>query len=563
MTTPHLFIGFENEPYFPGQEVTGVVVLVVTEPVKAVSLEVRWRGMEYVSWTEAIQRNVVERERILFDSSQRLWPKPISSSKSDGISREEGEESGEESIDLEAEPARTSFRRGKEIKTYGGDRGQTLQPGTYTYHLKWRLPRNLPLSFEDETSAKWMSSEGAIAPKMLSKGQTFIRYYATASLVICKQTRVKVDASMMSQEANAFSVEKSRLEASSAKSDQGLEGEKQALEGVVVKLGSERVLPQEMLKEVTKSISAKKHFKVLEDIPLMALTGQPPLIAAAEKTFLFGADAPLRMTITLENGGIAFVGSSFYATIGIENKSSRTVDGVRIGVDCITTFRVAPPVVAPVVAGLAGSQVQSLHPTAIPPHQSPSDYIENVTRRENILNTTLSELTNIQGSSPLKASRISVSLPSFWPGSIVSSVHVERRYELFAEAIITMGTNLTVRCPLRLLEWCDFFSLTLPHLASSILQDSDLEDFDISDDSADVLPSSSSSSSAAAAAAHPPIAPSSSSSSSPSPSSQPSQSSPNPQPSSSSSNPPSDPQPSSSAVAQDDIAIEDSSSMDD
>lgn len=42
MTAPHIFLGFENEPFFPGQEVTGVLVMVVTEPVKAVSLEVRW-----------------------------------------------------------------------------------------------------------------------------------------------------------------------------------------------------------------------------------------------------------------------------------------------------------------------------------------------------------------------------------------------------------------------------------------------------------------------------------------------------------------------------------------
>ena len=44
MAAPHIFLGFENEPFFPGQEVTGVLVMVVTEPVKAVSLEVRWYG---------------------------------------------------------------------------------------------------------------------------------------------------------------------------------------------------------------------------------------------------------------------------------------------------------------------------------------------------------------------------------------------------------------------------------------------------------------------------------------------------------------------------------------
>jgi hypothetical protein len=44
MATPHLFLGFDNESFFPGQEVTGVLVLVVTQPVKALTLQVHWCG---------------------------------------------------------------------------------------------------------------------------------------------------------------------------------------------------------------------------------------------------------------------------------------------------------------------------------------------------------------------------------------------------------------------------------------------------------------------------------------------------------------------------------------
>jgi hypothetical protein len=400
------------------------------------------RGVEFVSWTEAIQKNMTERERILFDSVQQLWPKnELLGEKNSSASMELGE-SGEESVDLEAEPAKTSFKKSKVLKTFGGNRAQTLVPGTYTYHLRWKLPLNLPLSFEDSTNATWMGSEGAVVPKMLSKGKSYIRYYATASLLTCRQ--------------------------------------------VVVKSEPIKDLPmdptQSLTKEVNKTISTRSLFKVIEDIPLIALTGQPPIISSQEKTFLFASDAPLKLTISLANGGLAFVGNSFTATIAVDNKSSRTVDSVRIGIDCITTLRVAAPHQPPVLAGLAGSQVQHIHPEAAS-KSSPNDWIDNVTHREVVLNTTLSELTNIVGGSN-KASRISVTIPTYWPGSIVTSVHIERRYELFAECIVTMGTNLTTRCPIRLLEWCDHFARSLPDLAPVIAdEDHDLDEFDIEDSS--------------------------------------------------------------------------------
>lgn len=399
------------------------------------------RGVEYVSWTEALQK-VTERERSLFDIGEQLWPvnehtrRALGKSNSEAI---EDEESAEEEVDLNAEPAKTSFKKSKPLKTYGGDRAQTLVPGTYTYHLRWKAPLGLPLSFEDSTSATWMGSEGAVVPKMLSKGHSYIRYHALVSLVVCKSIQVQTKPS-------------DTLPASS------------------------------YWKEVSKTIDARGYFKMLEDVPVGALTAQPPLQSTQEKTFLFGGDAPLRLSVVVENGGLAFVGKSFNAVISVDNKSSRAVELVRIGIDCFTTFRVAAPKTAPVQAGLAGSQVQHLHPDATV-QVAEGQWIDNVTRRENILNTGLNELSNIAGGS-LKASRISITVPSYWPGSIVTSVHIERRYEFFAECVVSMGTNLITRCPIRLLEWCDFFNQVLPDIAPS-QQERDLEEFDIDDDDID------------------------------------------------------------------------------
>lgn len=42
MSTPHVFLQFDKQAFFPGQEVTGVVVLVVTQPVKALNLQIQW-----------------------------------------------------------------------------------------------------------------------------------------------------------------------------------------------------------------------------------------------------------------------------------------------------------------------------------------------------------------------------------------------------------------------------------------------------------------------------------------------------------------------------------------
>lgn len=388
-----------------------------------------------MSWTEALQTQT-ERERILFSHSEQLWPQNEHVTRgSAGSDTNLDEESAEEEVDLDAEPARTSFKKSKPIKTFGGDRAQTLVPGTYTYHLRWKSPLGVPLSFEDNQSAAWVASEGAVVPKMVSKGKSYIRYSGLASLTICKTIQVE------------------------AKPDQHL--------------------PSNIyLKEVSRSIEARDYFKLLEDVPLAALASQPPLQATQEKTFLFGGDNPLRLSVMLENGGLVFAGRSLTAIISVDNRSTRQIETVRVGVDCITTFRVGAPKTAPVLAGLAGSQVQALHPDAAKTGEG--EWIDNVSRRENILNTGLTELSNIEGGQQ-KASKIAVTLPSYWPGSIVTSVHIERRYEFFAECVVSMGTNLVTRCPVRLLEWCDFFDTVLPDLAQSQME-KDLEEFDIADD---------------------------------------------------------------------------------
>lgn len=407
------------------------------------------KGLEVVSWTEALQKET-GRERILFSDIQQLWPlnqNAIRAKDSSEVSIED--ENSEEAVDLEEEPARTSFRKTKPLKVFGGDRAQTLVPGTYTYHLRWKLPHHLPLSFEEATSATWMASEGAVVPKMLSKGKSFIRYSASATLTICRQLHVRANPPK----------------------------------------GVPMDPTQPLIKEVNQTISTHAHFKVVEDVPLAALTAQIPIQASQEKTFLFASDAPLKLTITIANAGIAFAGKAFSATISVDNKSSRTVDLVRIGIDCITTFRVNAPKTAAVQAGLAGSQVQTqlAASSASQPasnatnaeHNAAQDWIDNVSRKENVLNTTLSELANIQGGS-VKASKISISIPSYWPGSIVTSIHIERRYELYAECVVTMGTNLITRCPIRLLEWCDYFTRALPDIAP-VVPEADYDDFDIED----------------------------------------------------------------------------------
>lgn len=389
-----------------------------------------------MSWTEALQ-NQTERERILFSNSEQLWPQNEHVSRvSAGSDTNLDEESAEEEVDLDAEPARTSFKRSKPLKTFGGDRAQTLVPGTYTYHLRWKTPLGVPLSFEDNQSAAWVASEGAVVPKMVSKGKSFIRYSGTASLTICKTIQVEAKP--------------------------------------------EPDLPSNIyLKEVSRSIEARDYFKLLEDVPLAALANQPPLQATQEKTFLFGGDNPLRLSVMLENGGLVFAGRSLTAIISVDNRSTRQIETVRVGVDCITTFRVGAPKTAPVLAGLAGSQVQAVHPD-VTSKAGEGDWIDNVSRRENILNTGLTELSNIEGGQQ-KASKIAVTLPSYWPGSIVTSVHIERRYEFYAECVVSMGTNLVTRCPVRLLEWCDFFDTVLPDLAQSQME-KDLNEFDIADD---------------------------------------------------------------------------------
>lgn len=388
-----------------------------------------------MSWTEALQK-VTERERILFEHTEQLWPKNEHTSRSNGGSSSNmDEESAEEEVDLDAEPARTSFKKSKPLRTFGGDRAQTLVPGTYTYHLRWKTPLGVPLSFEDTQNSAWVASEGAVVPKMLSKGKSYIRYSGVASLIVCKtiQVEAKPDANLPS---NIY------------------------------------------LKEVSKTIEARDYFKMLEDVPVAALANQPPLQSTQEKTFLFGGDIPLRLSVVLDNGGLVFAGRSLTAVVSVDNRSTRQVESVRIGVDCVTTFRVGAPKTAPVVAGLAGSQVQTLHPD-VASKVGEGEWIDNVSRRENILNTGLVELSNIEGGQQ-KASKIAVTLPSYWPGSIVTSVHIERRYEFYAECVVSMGTNLVTRCPVRLLEWCDFFDTVLPDLAQSQM-DKDLEEYDIED----------------------------------------------------------------------------------
>jgi hypothetical protein len=457
------------------------------------------KGVEFVSWQEALQKKV-EKERLLFDQVQVLWPpKDADGADLASSSAARGEESAEESVDLDDKPAKTAFLKTKPLRVYGGDRVQTLVPGTYTYHLKWKLPAGLPLVFEDSTSATWMASEGAMVPKMLSKGKSFIRYYATASLTTCKQIQVPTElgASIPSASGSAAPFS-SQASSSAAPSSSNVEAAIPPVRTTVIK-------------EVNKTSSTRAYFKVVEDIPLAALTNQPPIQAIQEKTFLFGGDLPLKLSVTIANGGLAFAGKSFNATISVDNKSTRNVEAVKIGIDCITTFRVAAPRVAPVQAGLAGSQVQALHPEVIRQQPSSSaeanaanngnpdatEWIDNVTRKENVLLTTLGELANIQAAST-RTSTISVSIPAYWPGSIVTSVHIERRYEVWAECVITMGTNLITRCPLRLLEWCEHFTRTMPDLAPVVR---DIEEFEISDDEEYLPPLSSSSSSASSAPA--------------------------------------------------------------
>lgn len=386
-----------------------------------------------VSWVEAVGQRKVEKERLLFDHTQMLWPTPPSKDTNGhdltASTSSSSPEPGEQDVDLDSEPARNSLHRiyrGKPLKTYGGDRSQTLMPGTYTYHLKFKLPTGLPLVFEDSTSNQWLSSEGALTGKIVSKGKSYIRYYATAFLVTQRFIQSRPDSSSAGPGA----------------------------------------AQQVLTREVNKTISSRAFFKVVEDIPLAALTAQPPIQATQSKTFLFASDAPLTVSITVGNGGLAFVGKSFNATVAVDNKSNRSVDSVRVGIDCITTFRLAAPRIAPVQAGLAGSQVQSLHPEHIspPPQPGQPDWIDNVTRTENVLTTVLQELNMITPVTA-RASTINVTIPMHWPGSIVTSVLIERRYELWAECVIKMGTNLMARCPLRLLEWCEHFTRILPDIS--------------------------------------------------------------------------------------------------
>jgi hypothetical protein len=42
MSTPQIFLGFDHETFFPGQCVTGVLVVVVKTPVKALQLQLNW-----------------------------------------------------------------------------------------------------------------------------------------------------------------------------------------------------------------------------------------------------------------------------------------------------------------------------------------------------------------------------------------------------------------------------------------------------------------------------------------------------------------------------------------
>lgn len=389
-----------------------------------------------MSWVEATQKKT-ERERVLFDQTEQLWPVNEHSTRGSGGSDANlDEESAEEEVDLDAEPARTSFKKSKPIKTFGGDRSQTLVPGTYTYHLRWKAPLGVPLSFEDTQSASMVGSEGAVVPKMLREGKSYIRYFGLVSLSICKTIQVEAKPDI--------------------------------------------TLPSNIyLKEVTKTIESRDYFKLLEDVPVGALSNQPPLQATQEKTFLFGGDNPLRLSIVLDNGGLVFAGRSLTAVISVDNRSTRPVEQVRIGIECITTLRVAAPKSAPVSAGLAGSQVQALHPDAAA-QTAENEWIDNVSRREIVLSTGLVELSNIEGGQQ-KASKIAVTVPSYWPGSIVTSVHIERRYEFFAECVVSMGTNLITRSPIRLLEWCDFFDTVLPDLAQSQME-KDLNEFDIADD---------------------------------------------------------------------------------
>jgi hypothetical protein len=42
MSRPHIFIGLNHGTFVPGKEVTGVVVLVVQEPLMAQAVKIHW-----------------------------------------------------------------------------------------------------------------------------------------------------------------------------------------------------------------------------------------------------------------------------------------------------------------------------------------------------------------------------------------------------------------------------------------------------------------------------------------------------------------------------------------
>lgn len=219
-------------------------------------------GLEQISWTDTLQRTTSS-EYSHFNLTQQLWP------NSEQIEKNTNEQFVSQQHD--------SFSEINSLKTnsFVEDDG-FIQPGTYTYYLKWTLPTNLPSEYEDSSLASWVSLDGSWIPKMLSKESNKISYFGTAML--------------------------------------------------------------ELDKNAEETICKSAYFKVVEDFPMSIMT-KDSLIYSAEKTFMFSNDCPLKLTLSVANGGIVFCGNNLFLTISISNKSSRIVDSFKLTLESVTTLK--------------------------------------------------------------------------------------------------------------------------------------------------------------------------------------------------------------------------------
>lgn len=253
MSGIHLFVGFNQKQYIPGHNVDGIVVLVVQKAIKAKSLKLKWyvnfififpfvkfvlflrRGIEFAHWTLGIRQNqTVIKKNTLFEDSIVIW-----------------------------EPKESDI----------------IQKGTYTYDFVWRLPENLPLSYEGATDSEWVIPNDSIIPKFIGNDRFFIKYSATAVLTY------------------EFPNES----------------------------------PEEFLHH-------EKFFTVLEAVKPEHLNA-PPLNINESKTFLFGQDMPLKLNLVIDNGGIVFKGEKLPVKVNVNNSSKRTVEAIRFTLTSITILK--------------------------------------------------------------------------------------------------------------------------------------------------------------------------------------------------------------------------------